>query len=220
MEGQIKQTNPTLHRYLFTVTPFSKYLAMLLFILLPFVGFYLGMKYQQKITFTTQIIPEKNYLSLIPIITPKPVDTSSWRTYTRIVPADKTPYYDDPQFKITMEYPPDWTLKEFHSLSNRVVDNPAEINTAVFTGKEGKITLEWGPMGFGGGCDPSNHLQIRIKNTAVDVCHFIESDGSENWSFIGDPNKNQPAEANATVYAPYIKNSPVIKTIISTLAFN
>ena len=48
MEEQIKQTNPTLHKYLFTVTTFSKLLAMFLFILLPFVGFYLGMKYQEK----------------------------------------------------------------------------------------------------------------------------------------------------------------------------
>lgn len=48
MEEKIKQTNPTLHRYLFTVTTFSKLLAMALFILLPFFGFYLGMKYQEK----------------------------------------------------------------------------------------------------------------------------------------------------------------------------
>jgi general stress protein CsbA len=48
MEEQIKQSNPTLHKYLFTVTTFSKLLAMILFITLPFAGFYLGMKYQEK----------------------------------------------------------------------------------------------------------------------------------------------------------------------------
>jgi len=47
MEEQIKQANPTLHKYLFTVTTFSKLLAMFLFILLPFVGLYLGIKYQE-----------------------------------------------------------------------------------------------------------------------------------------------------------------------------
>lgn len=31
-----------------TVTPFSKYLAMFLFILLPFIGFYMGMKFHSK----------------------------------------------------------------------------------------------------------------------------------------------------------------------------
>jgi hypothetical protein len=37
----------TLPRQLTTVTPLSKTIAVLLFIFLPFVGFYLGMKYQQ-----------------------------------------------------------------------------------------------------------------------------------------------------------------------------
>ncbi len=50
MEDEIKRLNPTLHKCLFTITTFSKILAIILFIVLPFVGFYLGMKYQQKIT--------------------------------------------------------------------------------------------------------------------------------------------------------------------------
>jgi len=50
MEEKIEQSNSTLHKYLFTVTTFSKLLAMTLFIALPFLGFYLGMKYQQKVT--------------------------------------------------------------------------------------------------------------------------------------------------------------------------
>ena len=33
-----------------TVTLFSKYLTMILFIVLPFVGFYLGMQYQDLVT--------------------------------------------------------------------------------------------------------------------------------------------------------------------------
>ena len=37
-----------LPKWLTTITPFSKYLAMSLFIVLPFVGFYLGMQYQSK----------------------------------------------------------------------------------------------------------------------------------------------------------------------------
>jgi hypothetical protein len=58
MEEQIKQANPTLHRYLFTVTTFSKLLALSLFIILPFVGFYLGMQYQQKITVSAPVVSE------------------------------------------------------------------------------------------------------------------------------------------------------------------
>ena len=33
-----------------TVTPLSKFLAMALFILLPFIGFYLGVQYQKNVT--------------------------------------------------------------------------------------------------------------------------------------------------------------------------
>lgn len=45
-----------------TVTPLSKFLAMALFIALPFVGFYLGVQYQKNITPaypSTQYIPEQ-----------------------------------------------------------------------------------------------------------------------------------------------------------------
>jgi hypothetical protein len=58
-----------LPKWLTTVTPFSKYLAMFLFILFPFVGFYLGMQYQQKVT--TVRMP-----------TPTPNQTAGWQTYT------------------------------------------------------------------------------------------------------------------------------------------
>lgn len=88
--------------------------------------------------------------------------TVNWKTYTRNVPADKTPYYNDPKFTITIQYPSDWAVKESHTLSNRVVDNPKEINTAVFSGKGGEIVMEWGPMGFGGGCDPSMNKSYNL----------------------------------------------------------
>ena len=79
MEEQIKQTNPTLHKYLFTVTTFSKFLAMILFIALPFVGFYLGMQYQQKITVASPVILETQKK---PISSPTPTTTANWKTYT------------------------------------------------------------------------------------------------------------------------------------------
>ncbi|HSW97802.1 MAG TPA: hypothetical protein VLF89_08305 [Candidatus Saccharimonadales bacterium] len=51
-----------------TVTPFSKFLAMLLFILLPFIGFYLGTQYQQKIDIVWQQTNE-DILSKTPQVT-------------------------------------------------------------------------------------------------------------------------------------------------------
>jgi len=75
MEEKIKQTNPTLHRYLFTVTTFSKLLALSLFIILPFLGFYLGMQYQQKLTVSTPVVSEVQKTT---IPTPNPTSTSTF----------------------------------------------------------------------------------------------------------------------------------------------
>ena len=75
MEEKIRQSNPTLHRYLFTVTTFSKILAMILFISLPFLGFYLGMQYQKQVVVSTPIASEvqknTNLLSIPAKITEK-----------------------------------------------------------------------------------------------------------------------------------------------------
>jgi hypothetical protein len=50
MQEKLKDSHPILHKYLFTVTTLSKLLAMFLFIILPFIGFYLGMQYQRIIS--------------------------------------------------------------------------------------------------------------------------------------------------------------------------
>jgi hypothetical protein len=80
MEEKIKQVNPTLHRYLFTVTTFSKLLAMFLFILLPFLGFYLGMQYQQKVT-VAPIVSEVQKTA-IPAPIPTSINLSNWNAYS------------------------------------------------------------------------------------------------------------------------------------------
>jgi len=51
MEGKNAQevSNPRLPKFLTTVTAFSKTIAIILFITLPFLGFYLGMKYNQQL---------------------------------------------------------------------------------------------------------------------------------------------------------------------------
>ena len=81
MEEKIKQANPILHRYLFTVTTFSKILAIIFFIVLPFLAFYLGMRYQEKLTLAIPVISEVQKIT-IPTPTSKSVDTSNWKTYT------------------------------------------------------------------------------------------------------------------------------------------
>lgn len=63
-----------------TVTPVSKAIAILLFISLPFIGFYLGINYQKSITiYPTTIAPIQKYpkVTIIPTIVLTPSDTTA-----------------------------------------------------------------------------------------------------------------------------------------------
>ena len=77
-----------------TVTKFSKLLAMFLFILLPFLGFYLGTRYQQSLT--PPIQNASSFTMAKP--TPTPDLTANWKTYT------------NKEFSFTFAYPNTATL--------------------------------------------------------------------------------------------------------------
>lgn len=67
-----------LPKSLTTITPFSKTLAMILFILLPFIGFYLGIQYSyllNQVNKTTELTIEKNSSS------ESPDKNMNWKTY-------------------------------------------------------------------------------------------------------------------------------------------
>lgn len=55
---QKSQGNRKLPKYLTTVTPLSKTIALILFILLPFLGFYFGRIYQQAIDAANQQVTQ------------------------------------------------------------------------------------------------------------------------------------------------------------------
>jgi len=117
-------------------------------------------------------------------------------------------------------YPASWTVKETHALSNRVVDDPNEINTATFTGKEGEIVIQWGPMGFGGGCDVKDHKIFSIKNKTMTICNGISSDGLEYWGGISnDRTDDRIVEVRASANKPLSASAQVIKEVLSTLTF-
>ncbi len=84
-----------LPKSLTTVTTFSKLVALLLFILLPFVGFLLGANYQAKL----DSLKSQNS-AIIPSISPTPTgisaDTTSWITYT------------NPKYGYSIKHPPSW----------------------------------------------------------------------------------------------------------------
>ena len=80
-----------LPKSLTTVTTLSKTLAMILFIALPFVGFSLGMRYQQM-----QDLYEQQLTQSQPLIAYKPTPTAdqteNWKTYTNTNPSFQIQY--------------------------------------------------------------------------------------------------------------------------------
>ncbi len=110
-----------LPNFLTTVTPTSKLLALILFILLPFVGFYMGMKYQKLLTPTlptnyeeciqspnstvlgrTCITPDgfeftkPGLNQLLVSLSPVPDETANWKKYR------------NDEFGFEFKYPADW----------------------------------------------------------------------------------------------------------------
>jgi hypothetical protein len=84
-----------LPKSLVTVTPFSKFIALFLFVLFPFAGFYVGMRYQKAAdnTVTTSITPIPTVSSQT-LITPVVTYSQEAPTLREITPDDnqKTVY--------------------------------------------------------------------------------------------------------------------------------
>lgn len=132
------------------------------------------------------------------------LETANWKTYTNSVG------------KFTIKYPSSWTINETHELSNRTVDDPKEINTTTLDGKEGQIVLQWGPMGFGGGCDEKDKKTLQLQDISVEICNGINNN-SAYWSQIYPPKNHEPGfGASAT---GIVGSKSLIEKIFSTLSF-
>src|SRR3989344_2839513 len=78
------------------VTPFSKFLALFLFVLFPLTGFYLGMEYQKMVSLEQQTAnPPTKVIS--PTTSPaQPDDMSNWKTYR------------NKEYEFEFQYPNNW----------------------------------------------------------------------------------------------------------------
>lgn len=82
-----------------TVTPFSKVLALVLFIALPFVGFWLGIKYQSLSNVSSPSSPAINSSKPQALVTPRPSDeTVGWKTYVSTL------------YKYSLSYPSNYSI--------------------------------------------------------------------------------------------------------------
>lgn len=186
MEEKIKQTNPTLHRYLFTVTTFSKLLAMFLFVLLPFVGFYLGMIYQANTTAQTSKATTVQKANTQNIVTTKKnseavinINKATFSEFCKLSycpenkTANKSPDLSEAKFlTFSFEYPKDWTLSNDYSK-----DDGSNINLVLK--KEIK------------GTDPSG--EPHIYTSEISIIRLNTTLTLENWYKIKFANSEYKA---------------------------
>ncbi|MDP4010159.1 MAG: hypothetical protein Q8P53_04240 [Candidatus Shapirobacteria bacterium] len=172
-----------------TVTPFSKIIAVILFITLPFFGLKLGMKYQRL--FDSYSFEKNNNTNIIKS-TPTDHQENSlyWLTY------------ENSEAKFQISYPSYWTLKTNYS-------NNANEESAVITGEEGMIDLRWEELG--GAC-PNGYEKLTTKGDRVSICRNINSENVESWSV-----NSKNIGAFVTVNKPTKTNRELLLKILSTL---
>ena len=125
-------------------------------------------------------------------------ETASWKTYTNI------------EGKFSLEYPAHWKLSNSS-------DNNGAMTIIMFTGSEGSVQVSFGE-GFGGMCG-DGYGKIQIGGEELPVCHFINSDDSENWGQINKEHYNFTIGIDATANKPHLSNRVTILKILSTFKF-
>lgn len=126
----------TLPKSLTTVTTFSKILAMFLFLLLPFAGFYAGYKYREGTNPNFQTIQQIQ----TPTIAPVSNETSDWKTFSsRYIGALSISKPSDPsKFSIeySFKYPPDYKV-----LDGYIVTNDSNVGYNLTPSTPGRIAV-------------------------------------------------------------------------------
>lgn len=147
-------------------------------------------------------------------------DISTWKEYTNSTAG------------FSLMYPSNWDVKELHFTSNREVDDPREINTLIIkNGNENEVMIQWGPMGFGGGCDEKDSKMLQLKNESIKICNGSSSDQSINyegnkitgyheyWNQISPKTINKEMPIGASAFSTS-SESETIRKIFSTLEVN
>jgi hypothetical protein len=104
----------SLPKWLTTVTPVSKLIAAILLITLPFLGFYIGQKYQESLT-PKFIQPNIHYRpSSTPLPTPSPLPTlfpSQTINGDDSTSVTEWTLYTNKKHKYTLTYPKQWSIE-------------------------------------------------------------------------------------------------------------
>jgi hypothetical protein len=129
--------------------------------------------------------------------------------------------YTGPLGNFSIMYPSSWSKTEAHEVSNKPVDNTEDVNTVTFAGDEGEVVIQWGSMGYGGGCPPQDYKDIRLKNRTVRACNGTSVDGTMYWSGISNGASDETTvEVRAKANIPTKMNMQTIEAMLRTLQLN
>lgn len=154
-----------------TVTPLSKALALILFISLPFVGFYLGMQYQTLVTPLPFKVPSSAGSS-VPVKSDRtPIQEDRVSSISSTVVGSKTAgwkTYTDQEGKLVFSYPPNWTER-----------------SGVFDDEKGNKVAELAP----GHLTTKESLTCEQSNRILDEGGEVKGDETDVVNLSGKPPK-------------------------------
>ena len=208
------------------MTTLSKILAGTLFILFPFIGFYLGMKYQM---FLSPKVVEPTAVTNTPTSTKTPTTspdpTADWKTYTNNTTG------------ISFKYPQSWYLHSdgeegfsifstnpemggnLAGISMRMKTYSTNFNDSTFMKK-----LEQEYLSFGHGNVEENRKALRIVLIAGIKAYSGDSDAApenlwDHYYFFYHNNKIYDITATEDIGFPERKESELFNQILSTFKF-
>lgn len=184
-----------------TVTAFSKILALILFIVLPFGGFYLGRQYQGSVD---QYIYQTTQFQTIPEPSGEPViiDKTSWKEFK------------DPSGKYSFSFPDSWLISFDQSPYYK------DKMDVLVEGPEGKVNVLWADS-YGGACQDPGYEKLNIKSGEETICHAANitgtdiPDNTEFWQLQKQFKSNKPEGIYLNAYA--YNNREVVLQIIKSL---
>ena len=186
-----------------TVTRLSKTLALILFIALPFGGFYFGRTYQKHLD---QTFERPHQMEQRMMHQPSPsadLNTANWKEFK------------DPNKKFSVNFPQNWLIS--FSQSERYKDK----SDIKLEGPEGWVDIFWADA-YGGACEDPGFEKMMIQSGEERVCHasHIQSSGRDNnaefWQLQKQFVKNKPEGIYVNVFS-INKNREVLLQILQSL---
>lgn len=152
-----------LPKELTTVTKLSKAIALVLFVVLPFIGFYVGRIYQKSVDQYLLTSPAPA-INTDPTIQQKqlnpPVQTQSWKEFK------------DPSGKYQFNFPDNWLISFENS---RYYKDKMDVTVQ---GPEGKVDILWADS-YGGACEDPGYEKFQFKSGEETICHAAHITGEK-----------------------------------------